>query len=135
MCKIEAWTCSSRSRSALSQPWEVNSLARETPTRHAGGPRLWGRMGQGFDPRLHVGRLEALIVVLIQLEVPSILPRGLELHGPSCIGRVDAIDGEGPLPRIHQVEPLDRTGRVRDQGQGTPGLTDDSGLGGLGPGR
>ncbi len=102
---------------------EIGPLAsRESSDDWVGRPRpvapdvsrLRVGMIQGLNPRLHVGGLQPLIVVLVQVEVPAKLPRRLELDAPLGVRGIHPVDRESPLLRVDQVQPLDRGARSTD---------------------
>ena len=64
--------CSSLSRSALSQPFVVNSLGKEDRDTSRRGPPFIGISARALTVA-SIGGLGSLVVVMFQLEVPPIL--------------------------------------------------------------
>ena len=88
--ETEPWTWSSRSRSAGAWPWLGRFKWLETAIPTCVSRTVSGssgrRLGQRLDGRLDRGGLRRLIIIVLQLQVPLVLPGGLELDRALGIG-------------------------------------------------
>ena len=55
---------------------------------------------------------------MLELEVPLLLARGLELDDSLGIGRINPVNREGAIPGVDQIQPLDRAADVGQEREG-----------------